>query len=59
MNSQHRALRRRTIAPVVNTAGIGAFAGGQVMILICVGIVALVGMIAIVADFQFHAASAE
>ena len=53
MNSQHRALRRRTIRPVVNSAGIGGFAGGQVMILICVGIVALVGMIAIVADFSF------
>lgn len=53
MNSQHRALRRRTIEPVVNTAGIGAFAGGQVMILICVGLVALIGMIAIVADFSF------
>lgn len=53
MNSQHRALRRTTIEPVVNRAGIGALAGGQVMILICVGIVALVGMIAIVADFSF------
>jgi hypothetical protein len=53
MKSQHRALRRTTIEPVRDTGGVGRFAGGQVMILVCVGLVALVGMIAIVADFSF------
>jgi len=53
MKSQHRALRRRNKAPNSNTPMIGGFAVGQVMILICVGIVTLVGMIAIVADFSF------
>src|SRR5215469_8028425 len=53
MKSQHRALRHSNKAPNSNTPMIRGLAGGQVMILICVGIVALVGMIAIVADFSF------
>ncbi len=36
-----------------NRLGATAGAGGQVMVLICVSLIALVGMIAIVADFSF------
>src|ERR1700722_12652856 len=42
---------RRDIADKVFT--LAASASGQVMLLVCVGIFALMGMIAVVADFSF------
>jgi hypothetical protein len=50
IRTAHCAGKRRSAG---NAIDISASASGQVMILVCVGLVALVGMIAIVADFSF------
>jgi Flp pilus assembly protein TadG len=53
MKSQGVEAHRRGACRVLRATGIRNSESGQVMILICVGIIALAGMIAIVADFSF------
>ena len=53
MKSQGVDEQRRDMDRIAGAIDMRKSARGQVMILICVGIVALVGMIAIVADFSF------
>lgn len=54
MKTKFLAAYRDATRLVVNAAAsVAASAGGQVMVLICVALVALVGMVAIVADFSF------
>ncbi len=48
------AARRTAGRPATNNLiGVAASASGQVMVLICVALIALMGMIAVVADFSF------
>jgi Flp pilus assembly protein TadG len=53
MKGQGLKTHRRGAGQITTGIDIRRSASGQVMILICVGIVALVGMIAIVTDFSF------
>jgi len=54
MMSKVPAVHRRAVRPVTDKlSGLAARASGQVMVLVCVSLVAIMGMIAVVTDFSF------
>jgi uncharacterized membrane protein len=54
MMSKFPAARRKAVRRATNNAmTVAASASGQVMVLICVALLAIVGMIAVVTDFSF------
>jgi len=59
MMSKVPAVHRRAVRPVTDKlSGLAARASGQVMVLVCVSLVAIMGMIAVVTD-QLHARPKE